>query len=65
MQLDQRLRAEPARDFEAVLQALYNQTMREQLAWLPLMRSDRWTEDAGEMAEDLREEHDALGLTLL
>jgi aminoglycoside phosphotransferase len=65
MRLDERLRAEPTRDFEAVLQALHSQTMREQLAWLPLMRSDRWTEDAGEMAEDLREEHDALGLTLI
>jgi aminoglycoside phosphotransferase (APT) family kinase protein len=65
LRLDERLRAEPMRDFDVVLQALYNQTVREQLAWLPLMRADRWTEDAGDVVEDLREEHEALGLTLL
>jgi aminoglycoside phosphotransferase (APT) family kinase protein len=65
MQLDQRLRAEPTIELEPVLQVLYNQARREQEACLPLMRSDRWTEDDGEMAEGLREQHEALGLTLL
>jgi hypothetical protein len=65
MQLNRRLRAEPAEDFEQVLQVLFNQAVREQEAWLPLMRADRWTEDDGEIAEDLREGHTALGLTLL
>jgi aminoglycoside phosphotransferase (APT) family kinase protein len=65
MQLDQRLRSEPMTDVEPFLQVLYNQARREQEAWLPLMRADRWTEDDGEMVEGLREQHEALGLTLL
>jgi aminoglycoside phosphotransferase (APT) family kinase protein len=64
-QLDDRIRERPDDGFEQVLQALYGMTVREQLAWLPLMRADRWSEDAGEMTEDLREEHEALGLTPL
>jgi hypothetical protein len=36
--------------------------VREQIAWLPLMRADRWTEDEGGAGEDLRADHVALGL---
>jgi hypothetical protein len=39
--------------------------VRAQRVWLPLMRADRWTEDDGGPGEDLRAEHEDLGLTPL
>jgi aminoglycoside phosphotransferase len=55
--------AAPADDFERRLQTLYRLAVRDQRAWLPLMRADRWTEDDGGLGEDLRAEYDDLGLT--
>ena len=55
--------AEPGSDgFAAQLQALYDLAVREQVAWLPLWGSDRWTEDDSE-DEELRVDQAALGLT--
>ena len=58
------IEAGPDADFERRLQTLFRLAVREQEAWLPLMRADRWTEDdrcGG--GEDLRADHQALGLT--
>ena len=49
-------------DLPRRLQTLYAMAVREQIAWLPLMRADRWTEDEGGAGEDLRADHVALGL---
>jgi hypothetical protein len=61
--LGQAIEAGPADDFERRLQTLYRLAVRDQRAWLPLMRADRWTEDDGGAGEDLRSEHEDLGLT--
>ena len=41
------IEAGPDADFERRLQTLFRLAVREQEAWLPLMRADRWTEDDG------------------
>ena len=56
-------RGGPDADFERRLQTLYRLAVRDQEAWLPLMRADRWTEDDGSTGEDLRADDEALGLT--
>ena len=43
--LGRAIEAGPDADFERRLQTLYRLAVREQEAWLPLMRADRWTED--------------------
>jgi hypothetical protein len=63
--LGQAIEAAPADDFERRLQTLYRMAVRAQRVWLPLMRADRWTEDDGGPGEDLRAEHEDLGLTPL
>jgi hypothetical protein len=63
--LGQAIEAGSDDDFERRLQALYRLAVREQEAWLPLMRADRWTEDDRGAGEDLRAEHEARGLTPL
>jgi aminoglycoside phosphotransferase (APT) family kinase protein len=60
--LEDGIRADAFADLPARLQTLYAMAVREQLAWLPLMRADRWTEDEGGAGEDLRADHVALGL---
>jgi aminoglycoside phosphotransferase (APT) family kinase protein len=60
--LGRAIAAGPDDDFERRLETLYRFAVREQEAWLPLMRADRWTEDDG-ADEDLRTDHEALGLT--
>ncbi|HEY6531215.1 MAG TPA: phosphotransferase [Acidimicrobiales bacterium] len=64
-QLEQRLLADGTDGFAATLQTLYNLAVREQVAWLPLWGSDRWTEDDSEGDEELRVDQAALGLTPL
>jgi aminoglycoside phosphotransferase (APT) family kinase protein len=61
--LHRSIEEEPTYDFERRLQTLYRLAVRDQQAWLPLMRADRWTEDEGGVGEDLRADHEALGLT--
>jgi aminoglycoside phosphotransferase (APT) family kinase protein len=61
--LGQAIESGPADDFERRLQTLYRLAVREQEAWLPLMRSDRWTDDQSNVVEDLRLDHEAIGLT--
>jgi aminoglycoside phosphotransferase (APT) family kinase protein len=61
--LGQAIEAAPAHDFARRLQVLYSLAVRDQEAWLPLMRADRWTDDTDVDAEDLRADHEAIGLT--
>jgi hypothetical protein len=63
--LDDAIRAEPLGDLPRRLRALSAMAVREQTAWLPLMRADRWTEDDAGTGEELRADHAALGLTPL
>ena len=61
--LGRAIAAGPDADFERRLQTLYRLAVRDQEAWLPLMRADRWTEDDGSTGQDLRADLEALGLT--
>ncbi len=60
--LEDAVRGDAFGDLSRRLQTLYAMAVREQIAWLPLMRADRWTEDEGGAGEDLRADHVALGL---
>jgi hypothetical protein len=67
-QLEQHIVAGGTDRFELHLQVLYNLAVREQVAWLPLWGSDRWTDDdaAGDRmqrGEEQRGGQVALGLT--
>jgi aminoglycoside phosphotransferase (APT) family kinase protein len=66
--LEQHIVAGGTDRFELHLQVLYNLAVREQVAWLPLWGSDRWTDDdaAGDRmqrGEEQRGGQVALGLT--
>jgi aminoglycoside phosphotransferase (APT) family kinase protein len=60
--LEDGIRTDPFGDLGHRLRALHAMAVREQVAWLPLMRADRWSEDEGGAGEDLRADHTALGL---